>query len=388
MKTTKDLVSILYKSELTQGLDKEILAELAESLEPTHLTKDEVFINRGDQSDALYWVMIGCLRAKNWGAKSSKTMVSDIEPGDLVGEREFLSGLSRTQTVTAVENTELLKLPKPAFDRVAARYPILESQFVEKITQRKRRDNLNEALAILFKGRWARLAETIVNLMSWIEQKIINFSKVGNHPIHDKSQFPWANEVEKDWPLIRQELEQVLYRHQELPTFRDLISTVPDVEQWKTFILFGYGLASKENQKRCPETMRILKKIPGIKTALFSILSPGIHLPAHHGPYKGVLRFHLGLIIPQPRESCRIRIENEVYHWQEGEGVVFDDVFEHDAWNETDGIRVVLFVDFARPLRFPLNLLNGFLLRLAAFTPYMRQGKKNHQKWERLFYRS
>jgi len=388
MKTTQNLVSILNNSALSQGLEKQILVELSEYLEPTNLTEGEVFINQGDQSDALYWVMKGCLRAKNWAAKSSETMFSDIKAGDLVGDREFLSGINRTQTVTAIEITELLKLPKPAFDKLAAKYPVLKSQFLEKISQRKRRDNLTEALAILFKGQWVKLAEIIVNLMSWIEQKFVTFSKVGNHPIHDKSQFPWANEVEKDWPVIRQELEQVLYRHQELPSFRDIISTVPDVEQWKTYILLGYGLASKENQKRCPETMRILKKIPGVKSALFSILSPGVGIPPHYGPYKGILRYHLGLIIPQPRENCRIRIEHEVYHWQEGEGVIFDDVFEHEAWNETDGIRVILFVDFERPLRFPLNLLNGLLLRLAAFTPYMRQGKKNHQKWESLFYRS
>src|SRR5687768_10908719 len=62
----------------------------------------------------------------------------------------------------------------------------------------------------------------------------------------------------------------------------------------------------RKNCKKCPETLRLIEKIPGMKTAFFSILAPQKHLPAHRGPFNGVLRYHLGLIIPQEREQCRI----------------------------------------------------------------------------------
>ena len=86
---------------------------------------------------------------------------------------------------------------------------------------------------------------------------------------------------------------------------------------------------------------------------MFSILEPGKHLPPHRGPYNGVLRLHLGLIVPEPREQLGIRVEKEVYRWKEGEAVIFDDAYEHEAWNRTPHTRVVLFVDFVKPLRFP-----------------------------------
>ena len=35
----------------------------------------------------------------------------------------------------------------------------------------------------------------------------------------------------------------------------------------------------------------------------------------------------------------------------EGEVVIFDDAYEHEAWNRTPQTRVVLFVDFRKPLR-------------------------------------
>jgi beta-hydroxylase len=51
--------------------------------------------------------------------------------------------------------------------------------------------------------------------------------------------------------------------------------------------------------------------------------------------------------------SNAARIGNEFRHWSEGQALIFDDTFNHEVWNDTDGYRVVLFVDFARPLRQP-----------------------------------
>jgi ornithine lipid ester-linked acyl 2-hydroxylase len=119
----------------------------------------------------------------------------------------------------------------------------------------------------------------------------------------------------------------------------------------------------------------LVRKIPGLRTAMFSILEPGKRLPPHRGPYNGVLRLHLGLLVPEPPTSFGSRIGPELRHWREGEVLIFDDAHEHEAWNETDRPRVVLFVDFLKPLKFPANLLNRFLLGIALFTHYVREGR-------------
>jgi len=121
-------------------------------------------------------------------------------------------------------------------------------------------------------------------------------------------------------------------------------------------------------------------------TAVFSILEPGKHLPPHRGPYNGVLRFHLGLVVPEPREQMAIRVDQQIRHWDEGKALIFDDAYEHEAWNRTSHTRVVLFVDFIKPLRFPANLLNWLLLHLAVFTPFVREVSDKEAKWEQAFY--
>ena len=151
-------------------------------------------------------------------------------------------------------------------------------------------------------------------------------------------------------------------------------------------MLCGYGFRSEANIARCPETWRVCQKIPGLLTVMFSIFEPGKHLPPHRGPYNGVLRLHLGLIVPEPREQLGIRVDKEVYRWREGEAVVFDDAYEHEAWNYADKTRVVLFVDFVKPLRFPANFVSWLLMNLAVFTPFIREGLENHKEWERRFY--
>ena len=171
--------------------------------------------------------------------------------------------------------------------------------------------------------------------------------------------------------------------------FQEVVGDATQVTRdrhWKTVVLLGYGVRFGRNIAACPETWRVLRKVPGLRTAMFSILEPGKHIPPHRDPYNGVLRLHLGLVVPEPRDEVAIRVADRVCHWEEGRALVFDDHFEHEAWNGTGGTRVVLFVDFDKPLRFPANLVNGLLLALARFSPRVREGRRRHRAWEERFH--
>ena len=237
--------------------------------------------------------------------------------------------------------------------------------------------------------RASAVARFFMSVVRWAERQNVRFSIHGNPPIYDKAVFPWAREIEAAYPAIRAELEKLLERREDLPGFHEISTDVKKISndrRWKTFFLTGYGISSEQNIAQCPATWAAVQKIPDLKTAMFSIMEPGTHLPAHTGPYNGVLRLHLGLITPDPVEKRAIRVTDQIYHWKEGEVVIFDDCFEHEAWNHTDHVRVVLFVDFVRPLRFPGNLINAALLKLAIFTPFIQEGYQAHKAWEKLFY--
>ena len=111
-------------------------------------------------------------------------------------------------------------------------------------------------------------------------------------------------------------------------------SVAPDVKTistdtgWKTFFLLGFGIKSEQNTRLCPETWKAVQKIPNLKTAMFSIFEPGKHLPAHRGPYNGVLRLHLGLIVPENSDRLAIRVKDQICHWQEGKVLIFGPVLD------------------------------------------------------------
>lgn len=221
------------------------------------------------------------------------------------------------------------------------------------------------------------------------EARLAAASIVPDKPVYTRDQFPWVGEVEAGWRAVRAELDEVMHFRDQMPSFQDIIKEVGAIQkddQWKTFFLSGIGMDCEANARRCPETMKLLRKIPGMKTAFFSILSPRKHIPPHRGPYVGVLRLHLGLLVPEPREKCRIRIADQIHTWEEGRCLVFDDTFNHEVWNDTEGYRVVLFVDFARPLRPPWNRLNEWVLNAATLAPFIREAKGKQAKWEKQFY--
>lgn len=219
-----------------------------------------------------------------------------------------------------------------------------------------------------------------------VEYVLGRYSKVGDQPFFDNSLFPWVERLEGNWRKIRAELDRVLEHSEQLPSFQDISvdqKSLTTDNRWKTFFFCAYGFRSEPNCLRCPETTAVLDSIPGLKTAFFSVLSPGKHIPAHRGPYKGVLRVHLGLKVPEPREQCRIRVDNEIRHWEEGECMIFDDRFEHEVWNDTDGERVVLFLDVERPLPMALDVFNKGVLKAISLSPYIQDAKRRHIEWEK-----
>ena len=224
--------------------------------------------------------------------------------------------------------------------------------------------------------------------LRWLDRYFGRASLVGDHTFFDPADFPWVATLEAGVPVIQRELETVLQRHDELPNFQDISTdqySITDDDRWKTFFFYGYGFTAGRNIERCPETDTLLREIPGLTTAMFSILSPRKKIPPHGGPYKGVLRYHLALMVPEPASALGIRVGNDVRQWSEGKSLVFDDTWEHEAWNDTDDTRVVLFVDFKRPMKGVPRVFNEVVLKLIGFSPFIQDAKARHNAWEKRF---
>lgn len=178
---------------------------------------------------------------------------------------------------------------------------------------------------------------------------------------YDDSLFPWMAEVEAYYPAILDELQQELARGQDaFSPYVQLPMGVP-VDQWAdlnhsqtwtTLALKSRGKVVAENAPRFPKTLEALDLLPQpvvpnrSPVAVLSALKPHTRIPPHHGVSNTRLVFHLPLIVP---DHCGFRVGSETRPWVPGKAWVFDDTIEHEAWNNSDQLRVILLTDVRNP---------------------------------------
>ncbi|HKP34560.1 MAG TPA: aspartyl/asparaginyl beta-hydroxylase domain-containing protein [Sphingomicrobium sp.] len=176
---------------------------------------------------------------------------------------------------------------------------------------------------------------------------------------YPRETFPWVAHLEAAVPVMRAEIEQVLADEQGLEPYVQEEAkrasrghSLLNDARWSAFHLFKDGEPVEENARRCPQIMRLLEllPIPRIRRrspmALISILKPGTHIPPHHGMLNTRLICHIPLVVPA---GCRLRVGAETRDVVEGQAMIFDDSFEHEAWNDGDSARAVLLFEIWRP---------------------------------------
>jgi len=174
-----------------------------------------------------------------------------------------------------------------------------------------------------------------------------------------RDDFGWVADLEAATSDIRRECDAVLASGIGLKPYVEADPTRPNKRHallgnadWSAFHLMEEGRPAAGNAERCPATMAALDRLPlpriaeRAPMALFSILKPHTHIPPHWGMLNTRLIVHLPLIVP---DGCRLRVGNHIQPVVAGKTMIFDDSIEHEAWNDSDAIRVVLLFEIWRP---------------------------------------
>jgi hypothetical protein len=126
---------------------------------------------------------------------------------------------------------------------------------------------------------------------------------------------------------------------------------IPRTGDWDVVFFYERGRRHDEICDACPATTRVIEGDGAMRTAggliYVSRMRPGTHIHAHRGPTNLRLRCHLGIAVSDG--DCAIRVEDQSRRWSEGRCLVFDDSFEHEAWNHSTDDRIVLIVDVWHP---------------------------------------
>ena len=202
-------------------------------------------------------------------------------------------------------------------------------------------------------------------------------------PFFEREDFPWIGELEAATDTIREELLALV--REDFPGFEPYIQLpaghpsarawgeLNNSSDWSVLHLYRHGQMIEKNASRCPRTMEVLSRLPLMivpshaPEVVFSVLKPGAHIPLHYGSVNGRLIVHLPLIVP---ENCgALKAGGEARAWQEGRCLIFDDSIEHEAWNSSDRIRIVMLIDIWNPQLTPVEqaAFSGALKSIDAF---------------------
>lgn len=211
------------------------------------------------------------------------------------------------------------------------------------------------------------------------------YSKIPNDPVLDPGQFEWAGEIAAHWEEIRDEAKAVYAHIDAVPPLREISADhrgIIEDDSWRSFFLIGYKNEIAENIARAPRTAELVRKIPALNSAFFSILAPGARITRHRGPAKAYFTAHLGLQIPKDGANCIMQVVNEDLQWREGEWTIFDDTYEHEVWNDTDEPRIILLCQVGRPFDPPGKWLADFFDWYLRRSPFVTEAKRELSSWE------
>jgi len=214
--------------------------------------------------------------------------------------------------------------------------------------------------AILFghyRGRvrasWQKVFLDHSALLAPLNALMVLTSKVTTKPFVPLNELPELQQLQDNWQVFRDEaLHLSELQRIKAPDKHDDIGFNSFFKYgWKRFYLKWYDASHPSAAELCPKSVAILKSIPTIKAAMFAELPPGGQLNRHRDPYAGSLRYHLGLVTPND-DACYIDVDGERHSWRDGQGVVFDETYIHEAYNQTTQNRIILFCDVERPSKF------------------------------------
>ena len=202
---------------------------------------------------------------------------------------------------------------------------------------------------------WSRQFLTHTNYLAPYNLLMNLSSKLPNTPLLDVDDLEDLKVLRDNWQVIREEALQLSAdgKIKAADGLTDVGFNSFFRTGWTRFYLKWYEDYLPSAVAQCPKTIEVLKKTPSIKAAMFASLPPGGELKQHRDPYAGSLRYHLGLVTPNS-DDCYILVDGNRHSWRDGEDILFDETYIHEAYNHTDQQRIILFADVHRPMRFKL----------------------------------
>ncbi len=192
--------------------------------------------------------------------------------------------------------------------------------------------------------------------------KFLFFPGLPQGPYCDPYLQPWASKLRDAWLDIRTEAAALLIEDRDFESFLGLKPGQPSTgyvsganpnAAWDAYFFYRHGTRFDDHHARCPMTSAMIESLDLCRIGnqapevCFSVIRAQSSIVAHYGVTNTRMVMHLPLIVPS---DCALNIVDAgEHHWKEGELMMFDDTFKHEAWNNSDQPRLILLMDCWNP---------------------------------------
>lgn len=164
-------------------------------------------------------------------------------------------------------------------------------------------------------------------------------------PFYEIYDFPFLYRLSSNTEEILNEYNRFKANHQPSPYFNS--SQVSARGGWLTVPLLTWSLYRKYHHD-FPFTVSLLRQIPEIVSASFSVLQPHSSILEHSGDTDRTVRAHLCLTPTPDHRSLRFTVNGVSNSWKQGEWILFCDAYPHSGVNNSEAERVILLIDMVR----------------------------------------
>lgn len=135
-RVTDRLPKIVWADFLGVKESHNVVAEIAEASHTLTVTTNEPIIDQAGVSDWVYLVHSGTLSAIKYTMNGHEILLSEIKPGELVGELSILASTERSSAVVASSEATLIAIGAKDFQRHCTQHSVLAAAVMKQLAER------------------------------------------------------------------------------------------------------------------------------------------------------------------------------------------------------------------------------------------------------------
>lgn len=165
---------------------------------------------------------------------------------------------------------------------------------------------------------------------------------------YNPEDYSWVKILEENWQIIYDEFRPIIEGNQDIKLSSPNPPHLSSSGAWKNIYFWNFMWQYHENCRLFPKTFSLLKSVPNLTFAEFTVLEPHSSVLPHIGETNTTIRGHLGIVIPAKLPIAGIQVGDQQRSWEQGKVTLFSDCHWHTVWNNSDRRRFVLVFDITK----------------------------------------